>query len=263
MSLQTRSLILALPFFVASSAAYGQDKKSYDPPPCNRSVDDYFAKEVWAKVGSVLCLQCHKAGGDAEESKLILKDPRKEKGHAQDEAMAHNGDAFCRMARAKEGDKSRMLVKVVGGLEHGGADILKPDSKGYQILAEFVRRINAPPTKAPIVDEKNLPPFFQGVAMLDAKRLLRRVTFSLAGRLPTEAEKTIIASQGMSAMPGVVDALMKEDAFYDRLREGFNDVFLTIGLTGNPEAEVLAYEHFTKTRLWTNKHDLSHVGDKK
>ena len=172
MSLQTRSLILAFPFLLAGSAAYGQDKKTYDPPPCNRSVDDYFVKEVWAKVGSVLCLQCHKAGGDAEESKLILKDPRKEKGHAQDEAMAYNRDAFCRLARAKEGDKSRMLLKVVGGLDHGGADVLKPDSKGYQILAEFVRRINAPPTKTPIVEEKNLPPFFQGVVL---KAFLRMI----------------------------------------------------------------------------------------
>jgi hypothetical protein len=52
---------------------------------------------------------------------------------------------------------------------------------------------------------------------------------------------------------------MKEEAFYDRLREGFNDIFLTVGLDGNPEATVLTYEHFTRTRLWTQKHDLSHV----
>ena len=55
---------------------------------------------------------------------------------------------------------------------------------------------------------------------------------------------------------------MKEEAFYDRLREGFNDIFLTLGLDGNPEATVLSYEHFTKTRLWTQKHDLSHIPEK-
>ena len=39
----------------------------------------------------------------------------------------------------------------------GGDVVLKPGSKGYLILAEFVRRINAPPTKKPlIVDDKNL-----------------------------------------------------------------------------------------------------------
>ena len=32
-----------------------------------------------------------------------------------------------------------------------GGDVLKPGSKGYSILAEFVRRINAPPTPVPMV----------------------------------------------------------------------------------------------------------------
>ena len=48
----------------------------------------------------------------------------------------------------KEKDQSRLLLKVVGGLEHGGGDVLKPDSTGYRILAEFVRRVNAPPPTA-------------------------------------------------------------------------------------------------------------------
>ena len=53
---------------------------------------------------------------------------------------------------------------------------------------------------------------------------------------------------------------MKEDAFYDRLREGFNDVFLTLGVDGNPEQSVLSYEHFPQ-RLWYQKFDLSHIKD--
>src|SRR5207247_6823240 len=137
-----------------------------------------------------------------------------------------------------------------------GEDVLPPDSKGYAILAEFVRRVKAPPstTARQVVDEKDLPPFFDGVVMLDPKRLLRRVTLSLAGRLPTEAEKAAVAGKGLDGLPPLLDALMQEDAFYQRLREGFNDIFLTLGLDGAPEASVLSYEHFTKTRLWTQKH---------
>jgi hypothetical protein len=112
------------------------------------------------------------------------------------------------------------------------------------------------------VDDKNLPPFFDGVVMLEPQRLLRRVTLSLAARLPTEAEKSTIASKGLEGLPVLLDTLMKEESFYERLREGFNDIFLTIGLDGNPEATVLTYEHFTKTRLWTQKHDLSHFPEK-
>jgi hypothetical protein len=54
---------------------------------------------------------------------------------------------------------------------------------------------------------------------------------------------------------------MKEDAFYDRLREAFNDIFLTVGLDGAAETEVLSYEHFEKSRLWYQKFDLSHLKD--
>jgi hypothetical protein len=228
-------------------------------------VDDFFAREVWAKVGSVVCLTCHRAGGDAETSRLILQDPSKARGHAQDEAMRHNRDAFCRLARLKYGDQSRLLVKVTGGRDHGGKDVLKPGSKGYLILAEFVRRLDAPSSTTPplVVDEQSLPPFFDGVAMRNPQRLLRGVTLSLASRLPTDTERKAVADKGLSGLPPLLDALMKEDAFYDRLREGFNDIFLTVGLDGNPEATVLSYEHFTKTRLWTQKYDLSHIADPK
>lgn len=243
--------------FALCPFANGQDKK----PAINQHLTDYFEKEVWPKVGAALCLQCHKKGGDAEESKLILLDPKKFQGHAQEDALRHNRDAFARLAAVKVKDESRLIVKATGGLKHGGEDVLKRDSKGYQIVAEFVRRVNNPTPKI-VVEDKNLPPFLQGVTMLDANRLLRRVTLSLAGRLPTEAEKSALADNGLKGFPPVLDSIMKEDAFYDRLREGFNDVFLTLGIDGNPEATVLSYEHFTKTRLWTAKFDLSIIPEK-
>ncbi|MGL4549784.1 MAG: DUF1592 domain-containing protein, partial [Gemmataceae bacterium] len=221
-----------------------------------------FTKEVWAKVGSARCVTCHKKGGDAEDSKLVLRDPRRLTAHDQDAALRHNREAFARLARLKAGDQSRLLVKVAGGLDHGGGDVLKPGSTGYQVLAEFVRRVNAPARPPAPTVGRTLPPFFAGVTMLDAKPLLRRVTLSLAGRLPNDAEKAAVAAKGMDALSPLLDALMKEDAFYDRLREGFNDIFLTAGIDGNAEATVLTYEHFEKTRLWTQKHDLSRFPEK-
>jgi hypothetical protein len=241
----------------------GQDARPYSGPACSRDGDDPFFEEVWASVGGVRCIQCHKPGGEADESGLILQDPRRFQGDARDDAMRKNRDALARLARVKEGGLSRLLLKATGGLDHGGGDVLMPRSRGYSILAEFVRRLGAPPPTAPAVaaagDDADQPPFFEGVVMLDPERLLRRATLSLAGRLPTAAETAAVAGGGLDALPPLLDALMEEDAFYDRLREGFNDIFLTLGLDGNPEADVLTYEHFTKTRLWTQKHDLSHV----
>jgi hypothetical protein len=256
--------LLPLVIWIAVAAAVRCDDKSPRPVACAGTVDNYFEDEVWAKVGVQKCLNCHRKGSDAEDSKFILIDPRKIEGAARNRAMQHNYAAFVRMAALKEQDKSRMLLKVVGKLDHGGSDVLKPDSTGYRILADFVRRANGSVGgKMPdVAVDPKAPPFFAGVVMLDERRLLRRVTLSLAGRLPTSSELAAVAKDGTKGMPMLLDAIMQEQAFYDRLREGFNDIFLTLGVDGNADQTVLSYEHFEKTRHWYQHFDLSHIKDK-
>lgn len=257
-----RTLALILVAGVGVSFAQDDAKKPapYTGTSCSGAVDDYFKDEVWAKVGQRVCLTCHKKGGDAEDSKFILVDPRKLDGMAKDDALRQNRAAFVRMAALKEKDQSRLLVKVVGGLDHGGMDVLKSDSPEYRILANFVRRITVPQAGPEIAIDPKAPPFFAGVVMLDDRRLLRRVTLSLAGRLPTDAELAAMSKDGAKALPAILDALMTEDAFYARLREGFNDIFLTQGVDGNPDQTVLSYDHFPN-RHWYQKFDLSHIKD--
>src|SRR5262245_65496319 len=87
----------------------GDEKTARRVTACAGAVDNYFEDEVWAKVGVQKCLTCHKTGGDAEESRFILQDPRKVEGTARDATMRQNRDAFAKMAAAKAQDKSRML----------------------------------------------------------------------------------------------------------------------------------------------------------
>ncbi len=251
--------LLPLVFLFATAPLHAQA-----PTGCAAAVDNFFVDEVWAKVGSQKCLTCHKKGGDGADSQFKLIDPKKVEGPARDAAMRQNAAAFAAMAATKEKDKSRILQKVVGALDHGGKDVLKADSTEYRVLAELVRRVegNSGKVVLPAADP-NAPPFFKDVTMLDDRRLLRRATLSLAGRLPTDAELAAVAKDGRKAMPAILDAVMKEEAFYTRLREGFNDVFLTLGLDGATEATVLSYDHFNQTRLWYQKHDLSHIKDEK
>lgn len=228
-------------------------------------MDEFFAGEVWGNVGARDCLKCHKAGGDAEDSKFILRDPTRVEGAAQEEAMRHNRDAFAKMARVIEAGEPRLLLKATGKLDHEGEVVVKPDSAGYKILKEFARRVNAPAdakVAINIAEDKNAPPLFDGIVMLDDRKLLRRVTLSLAGRVPRADELSAVAKDGLKAMPTILDAVMKEDGFYDRLREAFNDVFLTVGIDDNEET-VLSYDHFEKSRLWYQKYDLSHIKDEK
>ncbi len=221
------------------------------------TVDSFFAHEVWAKVGAASCLKCHKTGGDAEDSQFLLRDPAR---HPGPETLSHNLDAFARMGRAREDGDSRLLLKATGQLDHEGEDVLAPGSAAYQVLEEFVRRLENPaPVYLTVVDA---PPFFEGIHLIDDRRLLRRVTLSLAGRLPTAAESATVARDGLQAISEVLDKVMEEEAFYDRLREAFNDIFLTIGQEDNAET-VLSYDHFDKTRGWAEKHDLNHIEDAK
>jgi hypothetical protein len=258
MPLSVRILVVLAAMLTSVLGAHADEKPA--PPGCAAAVDDFFKDEVWHKVGAAKCLTCHKKGGDAEDSRFILQDPRKSDGAAQENVMRYNRDMFAKIARLKEKDESRMLLKVVGKLDHGGKDIFKPDSAEFRIIASFVRRVNDPKSTADITAIKG-PPFFDGVVMLDNRRLLRRATLSLAGRLPTEGELGAVTKDGLNALPAILDAVMKEDAFYDRLREGFNDIFLTLGVDGNADQTVLSYEHFEKTRHWYSKFDLSHIKD--
>jgi len=267
-SIPRATLFAFAAFMLTSMGIQGGEKALYTGGSCAAIPDDFFINEVWTKVASQSCLKCHKPGGAADEefSEFMLKDPDRSIGPARDEIMRYNRDAFARAAMPKKGDQSRMLLKVVGKLNHGGKEALKPDSASYRVLADFVRRVTAP---APVTSinsvlnpEQSQAPFFDGVAMLDDRKLLRRVTLSLAGRLPTEAETAAVSAQGRKAMPELLDAIMKEEAFYTRLREGFNDIFLTIGVEDNAET-ILSYEHFSTTRGWPEKFDLTHITDEK
>jgi hypothetical protein len=249
---------------IITFAARGDQPQAYSGPACAAPVDEFFASQVWAKVGAS-CLECHKAGGDAEESDFVLLDPQLgAQPDQRDRAMRHNRDQFVAMAREKTRDQSRLLLKATGKLKHGGKMVLKPDSAGYQVLAEFVTRLYRPAdlTKLANSSQSHSPPFFDGVIMLDNRQLLRRVTLSLAARLPTEAEMHAVQHDGLKALPRLLDAMMTEDAFYARLREAFNDIFLTQGFGDNPE-DALSYEYFEKSRGWTQKFDLSEIKDEK
>lgn len=231
-------------------------------PPCTMQ-DRFFENEVWAKVGERTCLRCHNSKGDAAESSFVLSS-RNTKDIHDVKWLQQNCGAFQKMALTKEGDQSRLLLKVTGGLDHGGGSVLKPESTGYRILERYVRRLNPQsnqPTPNNARPDEIVRSLFDGVAKISPQRLLRRVTLSLAGRLPTTDEQEAVKQNGEAAMDGILDRIMKEDAFYFRLKEGFNDIFLTIGIEDNAET-LLSYDHFEKTRLWYDKHDLSHIEEK-
>ena len=222
--------------------------------------DRFFEDEVWAKVGERTCLRCHHEKGEAAESAFRLLKPDLTSS-AESTWLADNKTAFETMARLAEGDDSRLLLKAMGQLDHGGGEVLKADSTGLKILQRFVRRLNQQDTRQPEDDlskESAAAALFDDLTMLPPDRRLRRITLSLAGRLPTTAEIDEVRQNGDEAVAAILERVFQEDAFYERLKEGFNDIFLTIGIEDNAET-LLSYHHFEKTRLWYQHWDFSNL----
>src|SRR5258708_24309747 len=91
---------LALPFFLAVSCGLRAEISDTLKPaaedahrhgPSCLAEDNFFLDEVWTKIAAQACLKCHKAGGDAEDSKLVLQDPARDKEPG--EALRHNRSA--------------------------------------------------------------------------------------------------------------------------------------------------------------------------
>lgn len=252
-------MILAAPMSTTVNAQTTSRAQENLAPGC--LVDDrFFADEVWAKVGERTCLRCHNNGGDAAESEFLLFREGDVAGH-DGVCLKQNREAFVTIAKATEGDQSRMLLKVIGELDHGGGRVLQPDSTGYRILQRFVQRMATPsdaPERAMADNDDDTVPFFKDVVMISPPRLMRRVTLSLAGRLPTPEEVAAAEQSEPDAIDSVLDRVLQEDAFFVRLREAFNDIFLTVGIEDNAET-LLSYHHFEKTRLWYQNYDFSNL----
>jgi hypothetical protein len=205
-------------------------------------------------------LECHREGGEAEESSFILRHTIPLQGKSLNEANKANYEAFRKMARPRKDGLPKLLRKPIGELDHEGQVVLIPQSTGHLLLGKFVRRLGDEKKE----DEMGSPPkpFFASVTMVNDQSLLRRLTLSLAGRLPRPGERDLIKKGGLDEIGPVLDQVMTEDTFYERLKEGFNDIFLTNGYDGNGEL-ILSYNHFEKSRLWYQKYDLSHIKDEK
>ncbi len=233
-------------------------------PACCTAESSFFHNEVWPKVGERVCLRCHHSNGDAQDTDFILERPVLGLLN-QNGWMSSNQQMFEAMAKARDSSAervtSRLLAKARGELDHGGGEVLKTDAAALAILERYTKLLEPSKSTAPLSEAEQSQAhqdLFRDVIFLSPSRTLRRLTLSLAGRLPTDHEILTVKAKGEDAIDGILDQVMQEDAFYERLKEGFNDIFLTIGIEDNAET-LLSYHHFEKTRLWYQHWDFSHL----
>jgi len=217
-------LILTLAAACQGSATSEVKPGDKDKPGQCIGTDAYFRDYSWPEVFST-CVECHKAGGQADGTRFILKPD------SIPNFLSLNMAVVTDVMAIEQDGKPLLVLKATNAVPHGGKKQLSPGSKELEILEETIARL-----KMPVVCSNDVPPprdLAEGVKLLDAYGTLRKATWQLVGRPPTQAEVAAVDASGLAALDTILGAQMQEPAFHERVREIFSDVFLTDGFRAN------------------------------
>jgi hypothetical protein len=148
-------------------------------------------------------------------------------GFPNDPPTTADFDLFRTIAAIDAGGQSLIIVKSTGGQAHVGGDRFpnRPNDPDFDVFEDFVNRAAV-----------CLPDPTTGAAAIDfgtGYEQLHRIVATLGARTPSVAETDSIAAASNdqaaidAAIGPIMDNLMNEDAFYVRLEELYNDLFLT------------------------------------
>ncbi len=143
---------------------------------------------------------------------------------------ANDAEAFAlfrAIAAIDVGGESNILVKAIGGGGHGGGDRFRDLGKAdpnYIAIENLVEKL--------AVCTPDPPPGEEGTVLGSGYEQLYKVTMSLGSRVPKPAEVNAVEAAGdqdevMLELAPIIQDLMDEDVFYQRLKEIYNDLLLT------------------------------------
>jgi len=221
------SLASGLALAALCGAAFGLVGCKEDDDQCV-STAEFFREQVWAPTLNAKCISCHIVSGQAKHTKFILQ-PSQVPGY-----LDSNMKVMQDLARYSVEDTPLLLAKpTLRGVTHEGGMQLDPGSAEYEALAELLKRFDSP---VECEDQINVGNYFDGIEQLNEVETLRKATLALVGRLPTDEEVEQVRDLGIDSLDPVLDAIFQEEAFFTRLAEIYNDVFLTDRYYNNTDA---------------------------
>ncbi len=181
--------------------------------------NEQFFKETVMPIAQGKCMACHTTQGQAKNSSLIFQDSAWGPDYVE-----QNMKVFEQMSKLQFEGSPWILLKPTNQIAHEGAVQFESGSEEYEAFEAMIDRINDPVVcdDADVVEE-----FFDNVELLDEVATLRKASLALVGRLPTLDEENLVAEGGFEALDAVLDNMMGEPVFRDRLIEIYNDHFLT------------------------------------
>ncbi|MCX4246132.1 DUF1588 domain-containing protein [Paraliomyxa miuraensis] len=165
------------------------------------------------------CVGCHNPTGAAKDTSFILRTSEWGPDYVE-----QNLEVFTQMSRLEYDGVPWVIAKPTARVDHGGAKQFDDDSEQYAVFTEMISRLDNP-----VVCDEGDPAeqFFDGVELLDEVATLRKASLALVGRLPTIEEEQQVRDGGFEALDVVLDQMMTDEVFYDRIVEIYNDHFLT------------------------------------
>lgn len=200
---------------------------SHDLAGCDTPFQ-YFQEETWPQA-LVSCSGCHGSGGFYEVQggqHFVLK------------LAAPTASNFAVVRQL-----GQKLVDKAQGLDgHLGGSVLPAGAPGLASLSKLITMLSDPAlcstenpaseagdaavsASSPVVDEAAV-----SWPLWDNTATLRKASVRLLGRLPSAAEIAQVADGSEAAFTSVLMAYMQEPAFYEHLKDLFNDLLLTDGV---------------------------------
>lgn len=208
------TMAAGLSLLAISACGTGEDEKG----DCV-SNEQFFQEEIYVKTLAVKCVGCHNPTGAGKDTSFILRG-----SEWGPDYLEQNLEVFTQMSRLEYDGVPWILAKPTASVAHGGELQFAKDSDEYNAFADMIARIDEPVA----CDDSNVTEeFFDGVELLDAVATLRKASLALVGRLPTIEEEQLVRDGGFDALDTVIDQLMTDEVFYDRIIEIYNDHFLT------------------------------------
>lgn len=182
------------------------------------SNEEFFENEIQPILESD-CRSCHNPAGQAAATSYKLQ------SNTTPGYLEANLAIFTTMSKLRFEGEPWILLKPTGRMEHGGALRFTEDSPQANAFMEMIELLDDP-----VVCEDDgdlINDFFAGVHVHDAPGTLRKASILLAGRVPTDDEIAAAEEGGMDSIDELLAPMLREEGFYDRIREAYNDRFLT------------------------------------
>ena len=122
-----------------AAADTGEDEAASGTGHACVSNDAFFRERVWGEVLGPLCFECHRAGGEAEQSNFVFSDQDTDPSQ-----QGKNESVFITISKIEFAGEPWSLAKATGTVTHSGGSIFEVDSAEYRILEEMIARVSEP-----------------------------------------------------------------------------------------------------------------------